>query len=34
VYLIWIAVVAALYPLCVWFMGVKQRRDDRWLRYL
>jgi uncharacterized membrane protein len=34
VYAIWIAVVVALYPLCVWFAGVKQRRDEPGLRYL
>jgi uncharacterized membrane protein len=34
VYLIWIAVVAILYPFCVWFYNVKQRRKDWWLSYL
>lgn len=34
VYVIWIAVVAMLYPACVWFAGVKQRRQDWWLSYL
>jgi uncharacterized membrane protein len=34
VYLIWIFVVVALYPLCVWFSGLKQRRRDAWLSYL
>ncbi|MCU1381685.1 MAG: hypothetical protein JWL71_382 [Acidobacteria bacterium] len=34
VYAIWIAVVVALYPLCRWFAGVKQRRHDPWLSYL
>ncbi|MGA7412932.1 MAG: heparan-alpha-glucosaminide N-acetyltransferase domain-containing protein [Bryobacteraceae bacterium] len=34
VYVAWIAVVAAMYPLCRWFAGVKQRRRDWWLRYL
>jgi uncharacterized membrane protein len=33
VYLVWIAVVAALYPLCRWFAGVKERRDAVWLSY-
>jgi len=33
VYLIWIAVVAALYPLCRWFAGVKARRREAWLSY-
>jgi uncharacterized membrane protein len=34
VYMIWIGVVVALYPLCRWFAGVKQRRTDAWLSYL
>jgi uncharacterized membrane protein len=34
VYLIWILVVAALYPACRWFAAVKQRRRDAWLSYL
>ncbi len=34
VYLIWIAVVVAMYPLCLWFMGVKERRSRWWLAYL
>ena len=34
VYFIWILVVAAMYPLCFWFMGVKQRRKEWWLAYL
>jgi len=33
-YLIWIGVVASLYPLCAWFAAVKQRRIDTWLSYL
>jgi uncharacterized membrane protein len=33
VYLIWVAVVLALYPLCRWFAGLKQRRNDAWLSY-
>ena len=33
VYLIWIFVVIVLYPLCVWFAGLKQRRNDAWLSY-
>ena len=32
VYLVWIAVVAALYPACRWFAGVKSRRGGV-LRY-
>ena len=34
VYLIWIAVVAILYPLCRWVAAVKARRRDWWLSYL
>lgn len=34
VYLVWLGVVVALYPLCRWFAGVKQRRRDAWLSYL
>jgi uncharacterized membrane protein len=34
VYLIWIAVVVLLYPLCRWFARVKQERRDGWLSYL
>jgi uncharacterized membrane protein len=34
VYLIWASVVVALYPLCRWFAGLKQRRSDAWLSYL
>jgi uncharacterized membrane protein len=33
-YVAWIAVVAALYPLCAWFAGVKRKRRDWWLSYL
>jgi uncharacterized membrane protein len=33
VYLIWACVVLALYPLCHWLAGVKQRRRDAWLSY-
>ncbi|MCX7899482.1 MAG: heparan-alpha-glucosaminide N-acetyltransferase domain-containing protein [Methylocystis sp.] len=34
-YLAWIAAVLALYPLCVWFDGLKSRRPDWWwLSYL
>jgi uncharacterized membrane protein len=33
VYLIWVCVVIALYPLCKWFAAVKQRRRDVWLSY-
>jgi uncharacterized membrane protein len=34
VYVIWIAVVASLYPLCRWVSDVKARRTDWWLSYL
>jgi uncharacterized membrane protein len=34
VYLIWIGVVLALYPLCRWFAEVKRRRREVWLSYL
>jgi uncharacterized membrane protein len=34
VYIIWIGLVAVLYPLCIWFAGVKARRRDWWLSYL
>jgi uncharacterized membrane protein len=33
VYVFWIAVVLALYPLCRWFAAEKQRRSDAWLSY-
>ena len=34
VYVIWVGVVALLYPACVWFAGVKSRRREWWIRYL
>ena len=34
VYLVWIGVVLALYPVCRWFAGVKARRREAWLSYL
>jgi uncharacterized membrane protein len=34
VYLAWVFVVIALYPLCAWFAALKQRRSDAWLSYL
>jgi hypothetical protein len=34
VYLIWIVVVAALYPLCRWVVAVKARRTYWWLSYV
>jgi uncharacterized membrane protein len=33
VYIVWIGVVVALYPLCLWFAGLKRRRTDWWLSY-
>jgi len=33
VYLWWASVVLAMYPLCVWFGRLKQRRSDAWLSY-
>lgn len=33
VYLWWVSVVVAMYPLCVWFARIKQRRTDGWLSY-
>jgi uncharacterized membrane protein len=34
VYLVWIAVVAALYPLCRWVGRLKAQRTDWWLSYV
>lgn len=34
VYAVWIGVVVALYPACLWFSRLKQRRRDWWLSYL
>jgi uncharacterized membrane protein len=34
VYVLWLGVVLALYPLCRWFAALKQRRHDWWLSYL
>ena len=34
IYGIWILVVVLLYPVCRWFAGVKQRRNEVWLSYL
>ena len=33
VYLVWAFVAVALYPLCRWFAGLRQRRNDPWLSY-
>jgi uncharacterized membrane protein len=34
IYAIWIGVVVALYPLCRWYAGVRQRSRVWWLSYL
>jgi len=34
VYLAWALVVLTMYPLCRWYAGLKQRRNDPWLSYL
>jgi uncharacterized membrane protein len=34
VYVVWIAVVLTIYPLCRWWSSLKQRRRDWWLAYL
>ena len=34
VYLVWLVVIAMLYPLCKWVAAVKGRRRDWWLSYL
>lgn len=34
VYVIWLLVLAILYPFCKWFADVKTRRKDWWLSYL
>jgi uncharacterized membrane protein len=34
VYALWVGVVAALYPLCRWFEGVKRNNKSVWLSYL
>lgn len=33
VYAVWAGVVVALYPACLWFARLKQRRGDWWLSY-
>lgn len=33
-YVVWIAIVVLLYPLCRWFAGLKARRRDWWLSYV
>ena len=34
VYVVWLAVVLTLYPICRWWAGVKRRRRDWWMAYL
>lgn len=34
VYLVWIGVVALLFPLCRWYVRLKQRQRNAWLSYL
>jgi uncharacterized membrane protein len=33
-YAVWIAIVVALYPLCRWYAGIKQRKRSWWLSYV
>jgi uncharacterized membrane protein len=34
VYVVWMAVIVALYPVCRWYADLKRRRKDWWLGYL
>jgi uncharacterized membrane protein len=34
VYAVWVLVVALMYPLCLWFSRLKERRRDWWLSYI
>ncbi len=34
VYILWLCVVAIMYPLCKWYGRVKHTSSNRWLRYL
>lgn len=34
VYIVWLAVLLMLYPLCAWFAKIKKTRKDWWLSYL
>jgi hypothetical protein len=34
VYAVWFAVVALMYPICLWYARLKERRGDWWLSYL
>jgi uncharacterized membrane protein len=33
-YVMWVAIVAGLYPLCAWFARLKEHRREWWLSYL
>jgi uncharacterized membrane protein len=34
VYLLWIGIVVLMYPVCLWFARLKERRREWWLSYL
>jgi uncharacterized membrane protein len=34
VYVVWLLVIALMYPLCRWFAAIKARRTDWWLSYV
>jgi uncharacterized membrane protein len=34
IYLVWLGVIAALYPICRWFAAIKRRRGEWWWTYL
>jgi uncharacterized membrane protein len=34
IYAVWLVVLVLLYPLCRWFAGLKERRQEWWWRYL
>ena len=34
VYAVWVVILLLLYPACLWFARLKQRRHDWWLTYL
>lgn len=34
VYVVWMAIVVSLYPLCKWFARIKSTRRNWWLTYL
>jgi uncharacterized membrane protein len=34
VYGVWVAVIALMYPVCLWFSRLRERRRERWLSYL